>query len=83
MAKSAQISVFDPAIVWPAVGSAFAKLHPRVQIRNPVMFVVEIVATLTAFLFAKDLIVGGLTYFPALALGPIVEQVSMNAGTLF
>jgi K+-transporting ATPase ATPase A chain len=29
------------------------------------------------------LIIGGLTYFPALALGPIVEQVSMNAGTLF
>jgi len=29
------------------------------------------------------LIVGGLTYFPALALGPLVEQVSMNAGTLF
>ena len=29
------------------------------------------------------LIVGGLTFFPALALGPLVEQVSMNAGTLF
>ena len=29
------------------------------------------------------LIVGALTYFPALALGPIVEQLSMNAGTLF
>jgi K+-transporting ATPase ATPase A chain len=29
------------------------------------------------------LIVGGLTYFPALALGPVVEQVSMRAGTLF
>jgi K+-transporting ATPase ATPase A chain len=29
------------------------------------------------------LIMGGLTYFPALALGPLVEQVSMNAGTLF
>jgi K+-transporting ATPase ATPase A chain len=29
------------------------------------------------------LIVGGLTFFPALALGPIVEQVAMNAGTLF
>jgi potassium-transporting ATPase potassium-binding subunit len=29
------------------------------------------------------LIVGGLTYFPALALGPLVEQVAMNAGTLF
>jgi potassium-transporting ATPase potassium-binding subunit len=29
------------------------------------------------------LIVGGLTFFPALALGPIVEHLSMNAGTLF
>jgi K+-transporting ATPase ATPase A chain len=29
------------------------------------------------------LIVGGLTYFPALALGPVVEHLAMNAGTLF
>jgi K+-transporting ATPase ATPase A chain len=29
------------------------------------------------------LIVGGLTYFPALALGLLVEHLSMNAGTLF
>jgi K+-transporting ATPase ATPase A chain len=29
------------------------------------------------------LIIGGLTYFPAISLGPIVEQVAMNAGTLF
>ncbi len=28
-------------------------------------------------------IVGGLTFFPALALGPIVEQLAVNAGTLF
>ena len=28
-------------------------------------------------------IVGGLTFFPALALGPIVEQLSINTGTLF
>src|SRR5262245_54102461 len=28
-------------------------------------------------------IIGGLTFFPALALGPIVEQLAMNAGTLF
>jgi potassium-transporting ATPase potassium-binding subunit len=28
-------------------------------------------------------IVGGLTFFPALALGPIVEQLAQNAGTLF
>ncbi|RAI34975.1 potassium-transporting ATPase subunit KdpA [Rhodoplanes serenus] len=29
------------------------------------------------------LIVGGLTFFPALALGPIVEQLAMRAGELF
>jgi K+-transporting ATPase ATPase A chain len=29
------------------------------------------------------LIIGGLTYFPALALGPVVEHVAMNAGTFF
>ena len=28
-------------------------------------------------------IVGGLTYFPAVALGPVVEQFAMRAGTLF
>src|SRR5258707_3789960 len=28
-------------------------------------------------------IIGGLTFFPALALGPIVEQLAMTAGTLF
>jgi potassium-transporting ATPase potassium-binding subunit len=29
------------------------------------------------------LIVGGLTYFPALALGPVVEHLAMQAGTLY
>jgi len=29
------------------------------------------------------LIVGGLTFFPALALGPIVEHLAMHAGTLY
>jgi K+-transporting ATPase ATPase A chain len=28
-------------------------------------------------------IIGGLTFFPALALGPIIEQLAINAGTLF
>ena len=29
------------------------------------------------------LIIGGLTFFPALALGPVVEHFAMSAGTLF
>jgi potassium-transporting ATPase potassium-binding subunit len=29
------------------------------------------------------LVVGALTFFPALSLGPVVEQLLMNAGRLF
>jgi K+-transporting ATPase ATPase A chain len=29
------------------------------------------------------LIVGALTYFPALSLGPIIEQLLLNAGKTF
>jgi K+-transporting ATPase ATPase A chain len=29
------------------------------------------------------LIIGGLTFFPAVALGPVVEQLAMNHGTLY
>ena len=29
------------------------------------------------------LIIGGLTFFPALALGPVTEQVAMNQGKLY
>ena len=36
-----------------------------------------------ALLVGVVLIVGGLTYFPALALGPIVEHFSMLAGNLY
>ncbi len=34
-------------------------------------------------LIGTVLIVGGLTFFPALALGPIVEQLQLNAGKVF
>ena len=48
----------DPSIFLPALGGAFLKLDPRAMVRNPVMFVVEIVATLTTILFIRDLITG-------------------------
>jgi K+-transporting ATPase ATPase B chain len=51
-------SVLDPAILGPAIGEAFAKLDPRHMIRNPVMFVVEIVAALTTVLLIRDIAVG-------------------------
>ena len=44
----------DPKIVLPAIGSAIAKLDPRVMAKNPVMFVVEAVAALTTVIFVRD-----------------------------
>jgi potassium-transporting ATPase ATP-binding subunit len=49
----------DPAILVPAIGGAFKKLNPRHMVSNPVMFVVEIVATLTTALFIRDLFTSG------------------------
>jgi K+-transporting ATPase ATPase B chain len=40
-------SLFDRSILVPAVLDSFRKVDPRVQIRNPVMFVVEIGAVIT------------------------------------
>ncbi|HVZ90273.1 MAG TPA: potassium-transporting ATPase subunit KdpB [Rhizomicrobium sp.] len=51
-------TMLDPAIVGPALWGALKKLNPRHMIGNPVMFCVEIVATLTTILFIRDLVEG-------------------------
>src|SRR5471032_3151613 len=57
--KRTSTTMTDPTILIPAIGGAFKKLHPRHMISNPVMFVVEVVATLTTILFIRDLVTGG------------------------
>jgi potassium-transporting ATPase ATP-binding subunit len=57
--RGATSTMLDPAILMPAVGQSFRKLDPRLMIRNPVMFVVEIVAALTTLIFLRDLASGG------------------------
>ncbi len=52
-------AMLDPKIVGPAIGSAFVKLDPRAMIKNPVMFVVEVVAALTTVIFLRTLLTGG------------------------
>ncbi len=51
-------SLFDPAIIGPAIGGAFKKLNPRTLARNPVMFAVEVVSAATTILFVRDLFAG-------------------------
>src|ERR1700751_892347 len=41
--------LLDPKMLWKSTPDAFKKLDPRVQIRNPVMFVVEVGSVLTTY----------------------------------
>src|SRR4249920_1380811 len=52
-------ALFDTKIIVPAIGSAFVKLDPRTLIKNPVMFVLEIVTVLTTVILVRDLVTGG------------------------
>src|SRR6185437_3940227 len=52
-------ALFDPKIVIPAIGSALVKLNPRTMMKNPVMFVLEVVSALTTVILIRDLITGG------------------------
>jgi K+-transporting ATPase ATPase B chain len=52
-------ALLDPKIVLPAIGSAFVKLDPRTLMKNPVMFVLEVVTTLTTVILIRDLLTGG------------------------
>ncbi len=54
-------SLFSAALVGPALLGSVRKLDPRAMIRNPVMFVVEVVAALTTVLFLRDLVTGAAT----------------------
>jgi potassium-transporting ATPase ATP-binding subunit len=52
-------ALFDPKIVVPAIGSAFVKLNPRSLMKNPVMFVLEVVTILTTIILIRDVFSGG------------------------
>jgi len=63
-------SLFDPAIVRPALVEAVKKLDPRGMAKNPVMFVVEIVSVIVTIIFVRDAITGqgGLGFTGQIAL---------------
>jgi len=49
-------ALFDPPIVRRAIIDSFIKLDPRHQLKNPVMFVVEVGSVLTTLLFFQALV---------------------------
>ena len=51
-----KLSLWNPGILRQAFVGAFTKLNPRLMVKNPVMFVVEVGSVLTTVLFIEDLL---------------------------
>jgi len=51
-------SLFEPSLLAAASRAAFLKLDPRTLMRNPVIFVVEVVALFVSALFVRDIVAG-------------------------
>ncbi len=49
------LTLFDSALIGPAILDAFKKLSPRIQLRSPVMFVVYIGSIITSLLYLQAL----------------------------
>src|SRR5487761_49937 len=62
--------LFDPEIMKRAIKESFVKLNPVTVAKNPVMFVVEVGATLTTIFVIKDAFsgVGGILFGTQIAL---------------
>jgi K+-transporting ATPase ATPase B chain len=56
--KAQRQSLADPALLGRACLDALRKLDPRVLVRNPVIFVTEVVAGVVTVLFVRDLFAG-------------------------
>lgn len=50
--------LLDPEIVGRAIRASFVKLNPLLLVKNPVMFVVEVGATLTSIFLIRDFLAG-------------------------
>ena len=55
---TAAAALFDRSILLHAARDAVVKLDPRKLMRNPVIFVTEVVAALVTFLWLRDLVLG-------------------------
>ena len=61
-ATTAEIGLFDGAILRRAAGQAVLKLNPRGLARNPVIFVTGLTAALVTILVARDGLIGAPTF---------------------
>ncbi|WP_263381368.1 potassium-transporting ATPase subunit KdpB [Granulicella arctica] len=58
MANTRKRSLWDSKIIRRALGDAFVKLDPRVMMKNPVMFVVEVGSIITSIYVVRNVMAG-------------------------
>jgi len=58
MSRKRNIKLFEPALVSSAFKQSFVKLSPRLMIKNPVMFTVELGTLVMLFVIANQLFTG-------------------------
>jgi potassium-transporting ATPase ATP-binding subunit len=58
LGRQKAVPKISKGLITTAIKDAFYKLDPRTLIRNPVMFVVEIVSVLTTILVIRDIVTG-------------------------
>jgi len=56
--RARRVSLWDPAIIGQAVSDSFRKLDPRLQFKNPVMFIVEAGSLVTTIVWIQELVGG-------------------------
>ncbi len=66
--RKGDISIWDQKIIRAAIPASFKKLDPRVQVKNPVMFVVEVGSVITTIEFVRLLFTAATPSFPRATL---------------
>jgi K+-transporting ATPase ATPase B chain len=56
VAPMRRLKMFDSELLVPAIADSFRKLHPRTQLRSPVMFVVYVGSIITTMLYIQSLL---------------------------
>ena len=66
MARTAKgPAIADSALIMRAIGDSFRKLNPRTLMKNPVIFVTEVVALVVTLFLIRDLALGHPVKFTA------------------
>lgn len=67
MSQVKSLTLFERALIGPAIVDSFKKLNPAVQVRSPVMFVVYVASIITTLLAAQALVGKGEARFSFIA----------------